>query len=778
MYNDKKTWSLFSEGKTKGIFQLESNLGKSWSKKLAPTNIEELSALIAIIRPGCISSKTKITVAIKNHSLDGRRRFITDTIKNICSNREKYSHIISYGEDSGLLIQNKIDDIFCSGTKECFKVKIRKGQKIACSWYNLECTDDHPLLTNSGWRMLKNIKIGERIAVVKRVGGQKKRVNTASNRHIKNGPRIETVDGYKYFSEICYKNYEEKCVICGWDNLRPDTHHINGNRYTNNNPENLCFLCPNHHREIEANLIDVDTIIESRKKYVLPKKHDVEWVTYVGKESVGYDTVYDISMQGPHHNFIAGNFIVHNCLKAFVDGKSMTQHFVDRKHGKEEVSYLHPSLEDVLKPTYGVLVYQEQSMRIAQKIAGFNLQEADELRKAIGKKKADLMAKVRKKFISGSKKTGIVSAQEAEEIFGWIEKSSRYAFNKSHSVSYSVCSYLSAFQKAHNTKEFFLSYLYYANEKQDPHQEVYELVSEAKLFDLKVKTPWITNYREKFYASKNTIYFGIKDIKSLTGKNGDQLLEVLNSMEKELNKKFKDMVWIEVLLYLNSRICSTSFKILCSIGFFQGISEVISRNKCLYDYEIMKGLTKTEQGWLEKHFPEKGWTNLRESLVDLSPPKKQGGGTSKEERRQAVLNEIQLLDNPPYDLIDDPAWVIDQEIKFLGCPISLSKVETSDTSAANTTCKEVVNGKHGKNICIVANIQRVSEYKVKKGESKGQLMSFLTIEDDTAILDSVVVFPSTREKYKYILFEGNNLILCGYVNSSDSSFIIEKIHEA
>ena len=72
----------------------------------------------------------------------------------------------------------------------------------------------------------------------------------------------------------------------------------------------------------------------------------------------------------------------------------MTQHFIDRKHGREEVTYLHESLEEILAQTYGVLVYQEQSMRIAQKIAGFNLEEADELRKAIGKKKADLMAKV------------------------------------------------------------------------------------------------------------------------------------------------------------------------------------------------------------------------------------------------------------------------------------------------------------------------------------------------------------------------------------------------
>ena len=776
-YNDKKTWKLFADGKTKGVFQLESNLGKSWAKKLAPNNIEELSALIAIIRPGCISSSTKITVAIKNHSTDGNRRFITDTIHNIANNKERYSHIISYNETTGRLFENEMEDIFYSGTKECFKIKINKGKKQACSWYNLECTDEHPLLTSNGWKMLKDIAVGERIAVVKRIGGQKRRTATACNRHIKNGPRKETVDGYKYFSEICYKNYEEKCVICGWNNLRPDTHHIYGNRYTNNNPDNLCFLCPNHHREVEAGLIDNKQLYSARAKYKLPQKSDIEWVTYAGKESIGYDMVYDISMKAPHHNFIAGNVVVHNCLKAYVDGKSMTQHFVDRKHGREEVTYLHPSLEDILKPTYGVLVYQEQSMRIAQKIAGFNLQEADQLRKAIGKKNAELMNKVKKSFISGAEKVGMVSKEDAEQIFGWIEKSARYAFNKSHSVSYAVCSYWSAYHKAHNTKEFFLSYLYYANEKQDPQQEIYELISEAKLFDIKVKTPSIVNYKDKFNFKNDTIYFGIKDIKSLAGKNGDVVIEVLNNIEKDLNKNIKDLLWIEILLYLNSRVSSTVFKALCSIGFFRGFKDTVTRNQCLYDYEILKSLTKSEITWLEDNYKNSGWKNLTDALVALAPSKKEGGGTSKAERKQIVLNEIQLLAHPPYDLNDSLPWIIDQEVKFLGCPVSISKVETSDTSAANTTCKEIINGKRGKNICIVANIQRVSDYKIKKGDSQGKLMSFLTIEDETAILDSVIVFPTIKEKYKYILYEGNNLIFCGYVNNNDSSFIIEQIHE-
>lgn len=465
------------------------------------------------------------------------------------------------------------------------------------------------------------------------------------------------------------------------------------------------------------------------------------------------------------------------CLKAFVDGKSMSQHFIDRKHGREDVTYLHESLEEILAPTYGVLVYQEQSMRIAQKIAGFNLQEADELRKAIGKKKADLMAKVKKKFIAGAKKTKIVDKETAEQIFGWIQASSRYAFNKSHSISYAVCSYWSAYEKAHNTEEFFLSYLYFANEKQDPHQEVYELISEAKLFDIRTKTPSLSNYDTKFNARRHKIYFGIKDIKSLTGKTGDKVIQGIIESEQELQKKITKFTWLEILLFFSPKINSTAFKALASIGFFRDFDGKITRNKALYDYEILRTLTKAEQTWLCKQYANKKWTDLVDALKDLSPLKKEGGGTSRAERKQIVENEIQLLIDPPYDLMDEPSWIIDQETKFLGCPITLTKIESSNTSNANTSCKDIINGKKGKGLCVAASVNRISEYKIKKGEQKDKMMAFLTIEDESGILDSVVLFPKVKEKYKYILYENNNLVFCGTVGKKDDSLVVEKIYE-
>ena len=108
------------------------------------------------------------------------------------------------------------------------------------------------------------------------------------------------------------------------------------------------------------------------------------------------------------------------CLEAVRDGKSVTNHYMDKKNGLESVDYFHPALEPILNSTYGEMIYQEQAMEIAKVVAGFNLQEADGLRKAIGKKKPEEMAKVKKKFIEGAKKLNIVSQEDAEQIFGWI----------------------------------------------------------------------------------------------------------------------------------------------------------------------------------------------------------------------------------------------------------------------------------------------------------------------------------------------------------------------
>src|SRR5207249_1306017 len=116
----------------------------------------------------------------------------------------------------------------------------------------------------------------------------------------------------------------------------------------------------------------------------------------------------------------------------------MVEQFIKRKHGKEPIRYLHPLLESVLRETYGVIVYQEQVMEIAQSLAGYSLGDADNLRRAMGKKKKEEMAAERRRFLTGVRARGTADEKLAREIFDQMETFAAYGFNKSHSAAYAA----------------------------------------------------------------------------------------------------------------------------------------------------------------------------------------------------------------------------------------------------------------------------------------------------------------------------------------------------
>src|SRR5699024_8877590 len=132
--------------------------------------------------------------------------------------------------------------------------------------------------------------------------------------------------------------------------------------------------------------------------------------------------------------------------------------YIDRKHGRSEVKYPHPDLEELLEPTYGIMIYQEQIMQAARIIANYSLGEADLLRRAMGKKKRDVMVRQRKMFTERAIANG-VSQEKAEELFDIMAEFANYGFNKSHSAAYSVVAYQTAFFKANYTPEYMAAVL-------------------------------------------------------------------------------------------------------------------------------------------------------------------------------------------------------------------------------------------------------------------------------------------------------------------------------
>jgi DNA polymerase-3 subunit alpha len=190
----------------------------------------------------------------------------------------------------------------------------------------------------------------------------------------------------------------------------------------------------------------------------------------------------------------------------------MVDDFINRKHGRAKVDYPHPDLEPILKPTYGVILYQEQVMQIAQVLAGYTLGGADLLRRAMGKKKPEEMAKQREIFTTGATARG-VEQETAEYIFDLMEKFAGYGFNKSHSAAYALLSYQTAWLKAHYPSEFMAAVL---SSDMDNTDKVVGFIEDCKKNKLTILPPCLNHSDSMFTAvDKTTIRYGLSAIKGV-----------------------------------------------------------------------------------------------------------------------------------------------------------------------------------------------------------------------------------------------------------------------
>jgi len=194
--------------------------------------------------------------------------------------------------------------------------------------------------------------------------------------------------------------------------------------------------------------------------------------------------------------------------------------FILRKHGKEKIEYPHPWLEELLKPTYGIMVFQEQIMQAAQIMAGFSLGSADILRRAMGKKKASVMEKQKGLFVEGAVKKGVVE-EEAIKVFDIMAKFAEYGFNRSHSAAYSMLSFQTAYLKTHYPEEYMASVL---THNMHDIKSIYFFLSEANRMGIKTLSPNINESRGKFTVKGNgQIRFGLAGIKGV-GENAVDLV--------------------------------------------------------------------------------------------------------------------------------------------------------------------------------------------------------------------------------------------------------------
>ncbi|GAI28188.1 unnamed protein product, partial [marine sediment metagenome] len=187
------------------------------------------------------------------------------------------------------------------------------------------------------------------------------------------------------------------------------------------------------------------------------------------------------------------------------------QKMIENKNNPKKIRYLHPLLEAILKETYGMIVYQEQVMRIASTVAGFTMAEADTLRRAMGKKIPELMNETRERFISGAYDKGL-AASVAEDIFNKVAPFAGYGFNKSHAAAYAALANQTAYLKCHFSQEFLISLL---NSEINDTKRLWILIREARRMGMKILAPDINKSIYEFKKEGSNIRYGLGALKNL-----------------------------------------------------------------------------------------------------------------------------------------------------------------------------------------------------------------------------------------------------------------------
>jgi DNA polymerase-3 subunit alpha len=381
--------------------------------------------------------------------------------------------------------------------------------------------------------------------------------------------------------------------------------------------------------------------------------------------------------------------------------------FIARKNGLEEVSYLHPDLEEIMQTTYGVMVYQEQIMRLASTLGGFTLNEADELRKAVGKKLPEELAKIKDRFIKGCATVGKITDVMANEIWDQIEKFGRYGFNLSHSASYAYLTYYTAYLKVNYPVEFFCANL---TQEVDDTDKLKAYISDAKKHGISVLPPCVLKGESQFTVVDNkTIRIGLSAIKGI----GNQFL---NSFKE------KPSTLYDFALHYFETIDRGVFQSLAKSGAFD----------C---YAIGSRAAVVE-----------GAADMLKIVGNVLHPKVLKTKKKKQEEDPVDKFNEYILAND-VDSMDVLLFYEREAFDFYlsGHPMEKSRgdalIAGARTIANLTKEKEDIDG-----LKVIGIVTSLDIKGVKSGPNKGKKYARMIVEDDTGQI-VVSLFTSTYDKY-------------------------------
>ncbi|MGI6605927.1 MAG: DNA polymerase III subunit alpha [Peptococcia bacterium] len=414
-------------------------------------------------------------------------------------------------------------------------------------------------------------------------------------------------------------------------------------------------------------------------------------------------------------------------------GSGMVEDFIKRKHKEVEITYLHPALQPILETTYGVILYQEQVMRIASELAGFTLGEADLLRRAMGKKKLEIITGLRKQFVEGAEKKKGITAEIAGKIFDLMEYFAGYGFNKSHSAAYAFLAYQTAYLKAHYPVEFLAALLTSVIETKD---RVPFYIEECRQRKIEILPPDVNESGVSFSVSGNKIRFGLAAIKQV----GYQAIQaILEEREKEPFRSLQDFCERVDLTNLNRRVIENLIK----AGAFSTVHE--GRAQLLM---VLQACLDQAMAW------QRDKNSNQINLFDLAQ------GDAERER----------LACPPIPLPEVREFtekeILQMEKEVLGLYLSghpLAQFKGVLERKTSGTIENLVAAGEDREAVTLGGIITAPRRSVTK---RGQTMAYFVLEDLTGSIDALL-FPSNLLKYNQLLQEDLPVLVTGRLNLQD-----------
>ena len=415
--------------------------------------------------------------------------------------------------------------------------------------------------------------------------------------------------------------------------------------------------------------------------------------------------------------------------------------FIERKKNPARIAYVHPMLEEILSETYGIIVYQEQVMEIAQKMGGFSMGQGDILRKAMGKKNEELMAKMKVLFLEGAAGKG-VGPREAQAVWDLMAEFAKYGFNKAHTVAYAEVSFRTAWLKAHYPVEFLAALM--TNDMNDT-DKMAVLFAEAREMGIRLLPPDVNESYADFTVVHGNIRFGLAAIKNVGGGAVRALI-----VEREANGAFK------------------SFQDLCERTLDKGVNARML--ECMIKVGAFDSLGYTRAA-LTLGLPQL-IAGAQMVVSDRAAGQMSLFGDSEADGGQMAQEDLPKVRE----------WGMKEKLEYekeltgffiTGHPLDALTIDIQSFSTTNT--RELANLENQAPVRLVGQVADVRRITTRNGDP----MAFVQIEDFQGAIEGVI-FPRLYPQVEHSLVGGAMVVVQGHVNDRDGrkSMIIDQLWEA